>query len=175
MLKFTTLKAAASAAVIVLAASLALPAVAQDASDAPAAEETAPAPDAGAAEAPAEPAAPTEEPAASPESAGTDSGAAPETAAPAESADAPAPAAAAPSAADLALNAPVVASDGKEIGTVARISKTADGGVAEIYVNTGSASVIVPGSAIAEAGSTVKLSISAEDAAKLPAAGGASE
>ena len=102
--------------------------------------------------------------------------AAPAEAAPAEAAPAEAaPAAAAPAAgtglnaSSFALNAPVAGSDGGEVGTVNRISSSADGTVTELQVKTAGGVVIVPASAITAGGDKVTLNVSAADAAKFPA------
>lgn len=170
MLNFTTVKVTFGAAVLALALHSTLPAIAQDAADTPATtEEATPPADAPEAAAPAE-AQPAETQDAAPSEGASDE-AAPAT----ESSDGAAPdtPAAAPAssvkAADLSLNAPVFGSDGKEVGTISRISSAADGSVDQIYVSTGSASVVIPGSAIAEAGANVKLTLSSEEVSKLPA------
>lgn len=141
-LKFA--KAAAAAALLAAMLGVSGAAIAQEA-EAPAAE---PAP---AAEAPAE--------------------AAPAEAAPAEAApEAAAPAAgSAHNASSFALNAPVAGSDGGDVGTVNRISSSADGTVTELQVKTASGVVIVPSSAIASGGDKVTLNVSAADAANFPA------
>ncbi|MBK9077619.1 MAG: PRC-barrel domain-containing protein [Hyphomicrobium sp.] len=100
---------------------------------------------------------------------------APAAEAPAEAAPAEAAAAASLEASAFALNTPVVGSDGKDVGTVSRISSSAEGAVTELQVTTASGAVVVPASAIAAAGEKVQLSVTADEAAKFPAAGGAAE
>lgn len=152
MSRLTTVKATAAA--VMLAAVLGMHgATIVEAQDAAPAAEAAGEP----AEAPAE-AAPAE--------------AAPAEAAPAEAAPAAeAPAAGGPAlnAAAFALNAPVAGSDGTAVGTVNRISSSADGNVTELQVKTAGGVVIVPASAIAAGGDKVQLNVSAADAAKFPA------
>lgn len=152
MSRLTTVKATAAA--VMLAAVLGMHgATIVEAQDAAPAAEAAGEP----AEAPAE-AAPAE--------------AAPAEAAPAETAPAAeAPAAGGPAlnAAAFALNAPVAGSDGAAVGTVNRISSSADGSVTELQVKTAAGVVIVPASAIAAGGDKVQLNVSAADAAKFPA------
>lgn len=77
-------------------------------------------------------------------------------------------------ATEFALGASVMGADGKQIGKINRISSSANGTVSEIYVDTGKAGgvVIVPANAIAAGGANVKLSLTADEAAKLPAVGG---
>lgn len=157
MSRLTTVKATAAA--VMLAAVLGMHGAtiveAQDA--APAAEAAGEPAEAPAEAAPAE-AAPAE--------------AAPAEAAPAEAAPAAeAPAAGGPAlnAAAFALNAPVAGSDGTAVGTVNRISSSADGNVTELQVKTAGGVVIVPASAIAAGGDKVQLNVSAADAAKFPA------
>ena len=150
------LKFAKTAGAALLAAMLGVSgaAMAQEA-EAPAAE-AAPVAEAPAEAAPAE-AAPAE--------------AAPAEAAPAEAAPEAAAPAAGPAlnASAFALNAPVAGSDGGEVGTVNRISSSADGTVTELQVKTASGVVIVPASAITAGGDKVTLNVSAADAAKFPA------
>lgn len=148
-------KTAAAAALLTAMLGVGGAAIAQDA-DAPA-SEAAPAAEAPADAAPAE-AAPAE--------------AAPAEAAPAEAApEAAAPAAGGPAlnASSFALNAPVAGSDGGEVGTVNRISSSADGTVTELQVKTAAGVVIVPASAITSGGDKVTLNVPAADAAKFPA------
>lgn len=102
--------------------------------------------------------------------------AAPAEAAPAEAAPAEAaPEAAAPAAGPalnasaFALNAPVSGADGGAVGTVNRISSSADGTVTELQVKTAAGVVIVPASAIAAGGDNVQLNVPAADAASFPA------
>lgn len=175
MLKFTTLRELAGTAALALALVFTLPAIAQDAADAPAtAEEATPPADDSAAQ-PADDAAPADTGGAD---AGTESsgeaaqpsGEQPE--APAEPAASESSAAGTTKADSLSLSAPVVASDGKQVGTVSRISASADGSIEQIEVNTGSDTVVVPGSAVSEGGDSVKLSISSDEVANLPKAGG---
>lgn len=126
--------------------------------------------DAAAPAAPAtEAAAPAE--AAAPEAAAEAAPAEP-AAAPAAEATAEAAPAAAVKAADLALGAPVVGADGKDVGTVSRISSDANGSVTEMQVNTGASIVVVPAAAIATGGAKVGLSMSSGDFSKLAPAGG---
>jgi hypothetical protein len=184
MSKFNSLKVSASAALLALSLGFALPAIAQDSTDEPATtDQAAPPADDSDSAAPADEGTPDQaDPGDSDSAAPGDE--APSDEAPTDSdgekmnapggATAPeksaeAPAQASPMASDLALNAPVISSDGKNVGTVARISAAADGSVAQIYVNTGSSAVVVPGSAIAESGPHVKLSLPSADVAKLPA------
>ncbi len=102
-------------------------------------------------------------------------------AAPAETPAAEAPAEAAPAAAAsleasaIALSTPVVGSDGKDVGTVSRISSSAEGAVTELQVTTAAGAIIVPASAISAAGEKVQLSVTADEAAKFPAAAKAAE
>lgn len=151
-LKFA--KTAAAAALLAASLGVSAAAIAQEAEAAPAVE-AAPA-ETQADVAPAE-AAPAE--------------AAPAEAAPAEAA----PEAAAPAAgsshvaSSFALNAPVAGSDGGDVGTVNRISSSADGTVTELQVKTAAGVVIVPASAIATGGDKVTLNVSAADAASFPA------
>lgn len=115
-------------------------------------------------------AAPTADAAAEPAEAPAE--AAPAEAAPAEAAPAAeAPAAGGPAlnASAFALNAPVAGSDGAAVGTVNRISSSADGNVTELQVKTAAGVVVVPASAITAGGDKVTLNVSAADAAKFPA------
>lgn len=194
MSNFSTLKVSASAALLALTIGFTLPAIAQDADTPPSTEETTP-PDSDSA-APSDEATPPDatapddngdaapnDEAPSDETPGDDNGGSDASGggaepmhAPAASHDAGEQSAAAEGitlkASDLTLNAPVIGSDGKEIGTVSRISSTAEGTVAKIYVKVGDGSVVIPGSAITEGGSNVKLSLSSDDVGKLQASGG---
>ena len=148
---------------LVFAAALALSSVSVFAADAAAPEATAPAADAV-----AEPAAAAPEAAAAP----ADAAPAVEAAAPAEPA-APAAAASTLKASDFALGAVVVGSDGKQVGTINRVRSEASGMVSEIHVATSATNVIaVPGDKIASGGKDVKLSLTSDEAGKLPAVGG---
>ena len=148
---------------LVFAAALALSSASVFAADAAAPEATAPAADAV-----AEPAAAAPEAAAAP----ADAAPAVEAAAPAEPA-APAAAASTLKASDFALGAVVVGSDGKQVGTINRVRSEASGMVSEIHVATSATNVIaVPGDKIASGGKDVKLSLTSDEAGKLPAVGG---
>ena len=152
----------------------AAPAAAATAADPAAADTAAPATDAApdadnAAAAPAD-AAPADDkaPAADPKKMSAPASAP----APAIVTEAPAPAGAL-KAADLTLGATVVGSDGKPVGTINRVRSEASGAVTEIHVATSGANVIaVPGDKITSGGKSVKLSLTSDEAGKLPMVGG---
>lgn len=143
--------------------------------EAEAAPAEAPAAEAAPAEAPAEAAAPAEAPAAEAAPAEAE---APPAEAPAE---APAQAEAAPaselSSEDLAIGTPVMGSDGVKIGEVNRVTSDAGGKVSGIHVTAGGPAglgakvMAIPASQITGTGAEVKVSISSEDAKKLPILG----
>ena len=75
---------------------------------------------------------------------------------------------------DVKVGSPVFGSDGAKIGAINRISADASGQISEIYVAPGGVTgldvpvIQVLGSQIASTGPNVKLSVSAEEARKLP-------
>ena len=154
---------------LVFAAAVAMSSISAIAADAVAPEAAAPAAES------------TTEPAAAPEAVAAPAEAAPAAAQPAAEATA-APAAAEPAApatastlkaSDFALGAVVVGSDGKQVGTINRVRSEASGMVSEIHVATSATNVIaVPGDKIASGGKDVKLSLTSDEAGKLPAVGG---
>ena len=106
---------------------------------------------------------------------------APTAAAPAPAAPAAAPQAAAPAAAkvkDITIGTAVLGTDGKKIGVINRVVSDASGSVLQIHVAPGGVAglgvpvIAIPANRIASTGADVKLSLSSEDAKKLPVEGG---
>ena len=72
----------------------------------------------------------------------------------------------------------MLATDGKKIGVINRVVSDASGAILQIHVATGGTAglgvpvIAVPANRIASAGSDVKLSMTSDEASKLPVEGG---